>query len=232
MIRAGFESVFVGIETPDNEALKECNKFQNTNRDLVASVTKIQKFGLRVRGGFIVGFDHDSPETFERQIDFVQKSRIVTAMVGMLNAPRGSRLYERLQLEDRLSKDISGDNTDFSTNIIPKMGYDKLVEGYRKVVSGIYSPALYYERVKAFLREYKPLEKRKRSIRFKYIWSHFSYAGAPLKATVVLGIKDKARRYYWKLLFWSLFRRPRLLPMAITYSIYGFHFRKVFGNHM
>jgi radical SAM superfamily enzyme YgiQ (UPF0313 family) len=232
MIRAGFESVFVGIETPDNESLKECNKFQNTNRDLITSVNKIQKLGLRVRGGFIVGFDHDSPETFERLIEFVQKSRIVTAMVGMLNAPRGSRLYERLQKEDRLLKDISGDNTDFSTNIVPKMGYEKLAEGYRKVISGIYSPGLYYERVKAFLREYRPLEKRKRSFHFKYIWSHFGYIGAPLKTIVVLGIKDKARLYYWKLLFWSLFRRPRLLPMAITYSIYGFHFRKVFGSHM
>lgn len=232
MIRAGFESVFIGIETPDDQALKECSKFQNRNRDLVASVNTIQKLGLRVRGGFIVGFDNDSPETFERQIEFVQKSRIVTAMVGMLNAPRGSRLYERLQKEGRLLKDISGDNTDFSTNIIPRMGYEKLAEGYRKVISGIYSPGSYYERVKAFLKEYKPLEKRKRSFRLRYIGHHIRYFGAPFKTIVLLGIKDRARRYYWKLLFWSLFRRPRLLPMAITYMIYGFHFRKVYGNRL
>jgi radical SAM superfamily enzyme YgiQ (UPF0313 family) len=231
MIRAGFESVFVGIETPDAEALKECNKFQNTNRDLVSSVKKIQRFGLRVRGGFIVGFDTDAPDIFERQIKFVQESRIVTAMVGMLNAPIGSKLYERLHKEGRLLKGITGDNTDFSTNIIPKMGYDKLAEGYRRIINGIYSPKLYYERVKEFLREYRPLEKRKRPFHLRYLWCHFSYAGAPLKSMVLLGIKDKARRYYWKLIFWSLFRRPRLLPLAITYSIYGFHFRKVFGNH-
>ena len=232
MIRAGFESVFIGIETPDNEALKECNKFQNINRDLQASVETIQNLGLSVRGGFIVGFDNDPPDIFERQIEFVQKSKIVTAMVGMLNAPRGSRLYERLQKEGRLLKDATGDNTDFTTNIIPKIGYENLADGYRKIINGIYSPKSYYERVREFLRGYKPLEKRKRCTLFRYLWSHSRYLGAPLKTIVLLGVKDRARLYYWKLLGWSLFRRPRLLPLAITYMIYGFHFRKVFEKHM
>jgi len=102
MIQAGFAGVFIGIETPDEESLAECNKFQNKNRDLVACVKKIQKYGLQVRGGFIVGFDNDSPSIFERQIEFIQKSRIITAMVGILNAPRGSRLYKRIEKEGRL----------------------------------------------------------------------------------------------------------------------------------
>ena len=228
MIQAGFEGVFIGIETPDDTSLLECNKFQNRNRDLLAGVKRIQQFGLRVRGGFIVGFDNDCPETFERQIRFIQESRIVTAMVGMLNAPRGSRLYERLQKEGRLEKDVSGDNTDFTTNIIPKMGYERLVAGYKEVINGIYSPHAYYERVKAFLGEYKPLERRKRGLHLRYIRYNLHYLDAPFKTLVILGIKDKARLYYWKLVFWSLFRRPRLLPMAITYMVYGFHFRKVF----
>jgi len=228
MIRTGFDNVFIGIETPDDQALKECHKFQNTNRDLANSVERIQKFGLHVRGGFIVGFDSDSPAIFERQIEFIQKSKIVTAMVGMLNAPRGSRLYERLFKEGRLLKEATGDNTDFSTNIIPKMGYEKLAEGYRKIVNSIYSPRLYYERVREFLREYRPPEKRKIHFHFKYLRWHFFYLVAPFKTLVLLGLKDKARLYYWKLLFWSLFNRPQLLPLAITYSIYGFHFRKVF----
>jgi radical SAM superfamily enzyme YgiQ (UPF0313 family) len=232
MIRAGFDSVFVGIETPDPEGLKECNKFQNTNRDLINSVKKIQKFGLTVRGGFIVGFDHDSPEIFEKQIEFVQKSRIITAMVGMLNAPRGSRLYERLLKENRLLDKISGDNTDFSTNIVPRMGYDKLAEGYKRIISRIYSPKLYYERVREFLREYKPLEKRKKCFHLRSIPDYVHYFFAPIKATVLLGIKDRERIHYWKLVLWSLFRRPKLLPMALTYSIYGFHFRKVYKNHL
>ena len=228
MIQAGFKSVFVGIETPDNRALKECHKFQNTNRDLMDSVERIQKFGLRMRGGFIVGFDSDSPAIFEKQIEFIQKSKIPTAMVGILNAPRGSRLFERLQKEGRLLKEATGDNTDFSTNIIPKMGYEKLAEGYRYIVNGIYSPRLYYERVRGFLRQYKPLEKRKWHFHFRYLRWYFPYLGAPFKALMILGIKDRARIYYWKLFFWSLFRRPLLLPLAITYSIYGFHFRKIF----
>ena len=228
MIGAGFDNVFIGIETPDDRALKECHKFQNTNRDLIDSVKKLQKFGLKVRGGFIVGFDNDSPEIFERQIEFIQKSKIITAMVGMLNAPRGSPLYERLQKEGRLLKEHTGDNTDFSTNIIPKMGYEKLAEGYRNLLNGIYSPRLYYERVKGFLSQYKPLEKRKWHFHFRYLRWYFPYLGAPFKALMILGIIDNARAYYWKLLFWSLFRRPLLLPLAITYSIYGFHFRKVF----
>jgi len=231
MIRAGFESVFVGIETPDDRSLKECSKFQNRNRDLVASVKRIQQIGLRVRGGFIVGFDNDSPDIFERQVRFVQESRIVTAMVGMLNAPGGSRLYERLRKEGRLGKAITGDNTDFSTNIIPAMGYEKLYEGYRRIVNGIYSPGMYYERVKAFLKEYKPLEKRQWRFHFRSLRYNLHYLDAPFRTLVVLGIKDNARLYYWKLLFWSLLRRPRLLPLAMTYHVYGFHFRKVFADN-
>ena len=230
MTRTGFDNVFVGIETPDDQALKECHKFQNRNRDLIGSVKTIQKFGLNVRGGFIVGFDHDSPEIFERQIEFIQKSKIITAMVGLLNAPRGSRLYERLLKEGRLLKEVTGDNTDFSTNIIPKMGYEKLIEGYRKIVSRVYSPRLYYERVKGYLREYRPPEKKKIHFHFGYLRWHFLYLVAPFKTLVLLGIKDKARFYYWRLLLWSLFRRPQLLPLAITYSIYGFHFRKSNSN--
>jgi len=230
MIQAGFEGVFVGIETPDDASLAECNKFQNRNRDLVASVKKIQRFGLQVRGGFIVGFDNDSPSIFQRQIEFIQKSRVITAMVGILNAPRGSRLYKRVNKEGRLLDNVSGDNTDLSTNIIPKMGYDKLIEGYQKIIKGVYSPKPYYERVKTFLREYKPLEKRRLHFHFGHIRFHFGYAGAFFKSIWSLGIRDSSRIYYWKLFFWSLFRRPKLFPMAITFSIYGFHFRRVFEN--
>jgi radical SAM superfamily enzyme YgiQ (UPF0313 family) len=195
-------------------------------------VKRIQQLGLCVRGGFIVGFDNDSPETFERQIRFIQESRIVTAMVGMLNAPNGSRLHERLSKEGRLMKDISGDNTDFSTNIVPKMGYERLVEGYKEVLASIYSPKIYYDRVKAFLKEYEPLEKRKRYLHLRSIRYNLHYLDAPFKTLVILGMKDRARLYYWKLVAWSLFRRPRLLPMAIEYLVYGFHFRKVFGKHL
>ena len=229
MIRAGFESVFVGIETPDTRSLEECSKLQNTRRNLIDSVKRIQQIGLRVRAGFIVGFDNDTPDIFDRQIRFVQESRIITAMVGMLNAPGGSRLYQRLKKEGRLSKESTGDNTDFSTNIVPVMGYEKLFEGYKRIVHTIYSPRTYYERITAFLREYRPLEKRRWRFHFRSIGYNFRYLDAPFKTFLILGIKDNARLYYWKLLLWSLIRRPRLLPMAMAYHVYGFHFRKVFA---
>jgi len=99
MVEAGFDTVFVGIETPNEDSLTECSKSQNKGRDLVESVKQLQRAGLQVQGGFIVGFDHDSPSIFQQQIDFIQKSGIVTAMVGLLQAPLGTRLYERLQKE-------------------------------------------------------------------------------------------------------------------------------------
>jgi radical SAM superfamily enzyme YgiQ (UPF0313 family) len=232
MIKAGFDGVFVGIETPNEESLAECNKSQNQNRDLVACVKKIQKFGLQVHGGFIVGFDNDSSSIFKSQIEFIQKSRIITAMVGLLNAPRGSKLYKRIEKEGRLLKDTSGDNTDFTTNIIPKMGIEKLSIGYKNIINGIYSPKPYYERIRDYLREYKPLEKRVFRLHLGHLRYHFGYVGAFFKSTWSLGIKDKERIHYWKLIFWSLFRRPHLLHIAIAYSIYGFHFRKIFANHL
>jgi len=225
MVKAGFDSVFVGIETPNEESLAECNKLQNKNRDLVSCVRKIHKFGLQVQGGFIVGFDNDPPSIFKRLIAFIQESGIITAMVGLLNAPRGTKLYQRLVKEDRLLNDISGDNTDFSINFIPRMDYETLIKGYKKIVSRIYSPKHYYERVMRFLKEYNPLQE-------KAFHFHFNYLGAFFKSILLLGIKEKGRCYYWKLFFWSLFRRPRLFPLAITFSIYGFHFRKIVENYL
>lgn len=223
MVKAGFTSVFVGIETPNEESLAECNKVPNKNRDLVACVKKIQKFGLQVQGGFIVGFDNDPPSIFERLSGFIQESGIVTAMVGLLNAPRSTRLHQRLGREGRLLKNMSGDNTDFSINFIPKMDYEILIEGYKRIISRIYSPEPYYKRVRTFLRDYKPLEKKAFSF-------HFSYLGAFFKSILFLGIIERERSYYWKLFFWSLFRRPQLFHLAITFTIYGFHFRKIFQD--
>ncbi|MFH1057886.1 MAG: B12-binding domain-containing radical SAM protein [Pseudomonadota bacterium] len=228
MVRAGFEGVFIGIESPSEASLAECGKLQNKGRDLVACVRKIQSFGMEVRGGFIVGFDHDSPEVFEKQIDLIQNSRIVTAMVGLLNAPRGSRLYQRIAQEGRLLREVSGDNTDFFTNLEPKMGLDVLYQGYRRVIAGIYAPGPYYERVKAYLREYRFPKTNHFHFHPALLRLHSGYSLAFFKSVLLLGIKDRARWHYWKLLLWSIFRQPRLLPKAITFAIYGFHFRKVF----
>jgi radical SAM superfamily enzyme YgiQ (UPF0313 family) len=221
MVEAGFDRVFIGIETPNEESLTECNKSQNKNRDLVASVKKMQSYGLEVQGGFIVGFDSDPLSIFRNQINFIQKSGIVTAMVGLLNAPRGTRLFKRLEQENRLLKDFTGNNTDFSMNFIPKMNHETLINGYKHILNTIYAPKQYYERIKVFISQYKPQQKLKVSqVRLNYI-SGF------IKSVWVLGVKEKGRRYYWKLFVSTLLRRPRLFPLSMILSVYGLHFRKV-----
>jgi radical SAM superfamily enzyme YgiQ (UPF0313 family) len=224
MAKAGFDQVFIGIESPNDESLAECSKLQNRNRDLVACVRKIQQAGMEVQAGFIVGFDKDPALIFERLIEFIQTSGIVTAMVGLLNAPHGTKLYDRMKEEGRLMKSPTGDNTDFSINFIPKMSHEALLTGYNKILKTIYSPKHYYARVKTFLKGHHPERLPSGSLRFNYVI-------AGLKSVVRLGIIGRERYQYWKLFFWSLFRRPRLFPLAITLAIYGFHFRKVFRNH-
>ncbi len=219
MVRAGFEAVFVGIETLHEDSLVSCGKKVNEGRDLIASVRQLQRAGLEVQGGFIVGFDEDPPSIFERLTDFIQESGIVTAMVGLLNAPKGTRLHRRLQEEGRLLNDFNGNNTDFATNFIPRMDEDSLLEGYRSVLDAIYAPPNYYDRVRRFLKTFDPPKKV----------FHFNpgYLAALLRSMVVIGIAGKERLHYWRLFFWSLFRKPQLFSLAILFSIYGFHFRKV-----
>jgi len=225
MIKAGFNTVFVGIETPNEESLAECNKIQNQNRDLVASVKKLQNYGLEVQGGFIVGFDSDPVSIFKSQINFIQKSGIVTAMVGLLQAPRGTRLFQRLKKENRLLKGCSGNNTDCSLNFIPKMNYETLISGYKHILNTIYSPKQYYERVKTFLKEYKPRGMARGRITFFHV-------KAFIKSMWFLGIREKGRRYYWKLLLLTLLRWPRSFPLSVTLAIYGFHFRKIVEKYI
>ncbi|MBI4187475.1 MAG: B12-binding domain-containing radical SAM protein [Chloroflexi bacterium] len=220
MIDAGFNTVFVGIETPHEDSLLECAKLQNRNRDLVASVKKLQNFGLEVQGGFIVGFDSDPLSIFKNQISFIQKSGIVTAMVGLLNAPPGTRLYQRLKNEHRLIKAFTGNNTDCSLNFIPKMNYETLIDGYKHILNTIYSPRHYYERVKTFLREYHPPGKIATRPQSHHIRAFF-------KSIWFLGVVEKGRRYYWKLFLSTLLKQPRKFPISISLSVYGYHFRKV-----
>ncbi|MEW5959468.1 MAG: B12-binding domain-containing radical SAM protein [Chloroflexota bacterium] len=224
MVEAGFDMVFIGIETPDEKSLLECSKNQNRNRNLVEDVKRIQRAGLQVQGGFIVGFDHDTPSIFQRQIDFIQQSGIVTAMVGLLQAPPGTQLYERLKREGRLLERLSGDNVDGTTNIIPTMNLDTLRDGYYKILQHIYAPKHYYQRVKTFLQEYTP-PKINAPFEVEYLWAF-------IHSIIRLGIIGRERVHYWQLLLWTLFRRPKLFPLAVTFAIYGHHFRKICELHV
>ncbi len=221
MVAAGFNTVFIGVESPNEDSLAECDKLLNKNRDLITSVNKIQNHGLEVQGGFIVGFDSDPLSIFKSQISFIQKSGIVTAMVGLLNAPKGTRLYQRLKKERRLLERFSGDNTDGSINFIPRMNYETLINGYKQVLDTIYSPRQYYERIKTFLKQYRP-QKRQGLSRLRY-----HHIKALTKSMWFLGIKERGRKYYWKIFAYTLFKHPRSFGLAISLSIFGFHFRKI-----
>jgi radical SAM superfamily enzyme YgiQ (UPF0313 family) len=218
MVEAGFDTVFIGIETPDEAGLVECSKHHNRDRDLIGDVKRLQRAGLQVQGGFIVGFDSDTPAIFRRQWEFIQKSGIATAMVGLLNAPRGTRLYSRLEREGRLTGQTTGDNVDGSTNFIPRMDAGALREGYANLLHRLYAPGPYYRRVRALLREYRP-----RRAPGSFRWSDLvTFAHSSLR----LGIFGRECVHYWGLLAWTILRRPALLHVAVTCAIYGHHFRR------
>ena len=225
MIKAGFQTVFVGIETPHEESLIECSKYQNLKRDLLESVKKIQSFGLETQGGFILGFDHDPPTIFDRMIEFIHESGIVAAMVGLLNAPRGSNLYNRLRKEHRLIKSTSGNNTDFTLNFIPKMDWRQLLDGYKRVLSTIYEPNQYYRRLKNFIANFSPP-------RLRPIYLRFHHFQAFLRSIWHLGIIGEERLHYWKLFTWSLLKKPLIFPLMLSFAIQGYHFRRIFSKYI
>lgn len=223
LLQAGVDVLFVGIETPNEQALAECNKIPNKGRDLLAAAKKLQRFGFVVDGGFILGFDNDDESIFFRLVKFIQQSGIVTAMVGLLNAPRGSRLYERLRKENRLlSEEIVGNNTSFATNIIPKMRISSLIAGYQNVLARLYSAKNYYIRVREFFKNYKPPKRKPTGFRFYYI-------KALVKSFLLIGVLKPERIYFWQLMFWALLRKPRAFPLALRFAIYRLHFAEIAG---
>jgi radical SAM superfamily enzyme YgiQ (UPF0313 family) len=220
MVEAGFDTVFIGIETPDEAGLVESGKCQNQSRNLVEDVKWLQRAGLQVQGGFIVGFDSDTPAIFQSQIEFIQKSGIVTAMVGLLQALPGTGLFERMKRENRLLSDSTGDNVSASTNIVPRMSLEALQEGYKLILRTIYAPENYYRRMKAFLQDYRPGQTRSAALSF-----HYKLAG--FHSIYRLGILGRERLHFWRVMLWTLFHRPRLIRQAITLAIYGYHFRTI-----
>lgn len=219
MARAGFVDVFIGIETPNPASLAECNKKQNSNRDLISNVRIIQNHGLHVMAGFIVGFDNDTTDVFDHLIAFIQESGIVTAMVGLLQAPFGTRLYDRLAGEDRIIREMSGDNSDGTTNIVTKIPSETLKRGYFRIMESIYSPEFLYPRIKTFLSQFKPVRQ---SVALRY--NEMLAFG---KTIIRMGFNLKEYKFYWNLFFWTLAHDFRKIPMAITLVIYGYHFRTI-----
>jgi radical SAM superfamily enzyme YgiQ (UPF0313 family) len=219
MVDAGFKKVFLGIETPDTAALEQCAKIQNTRRDLVDAVHTIQRAGMEVMGGFIVGFDTDRPDIFARQFEFIQKAGVVTAMVGLLQAVPRSRLYQRLAREGRLLGESFGDNTRATFNFETKLDKELLVHGYRRLMQRLYEPNAYYRRIRAFLSEHRP-----RGPKSTISWRDIGALGRSLW---ILGVAHRGRRAFWRFCAGTLVKHPAQFGAAMTLAIYGHHFRQV-----
>ncbi|SFM65590.1 B12-binding domain-containing radical SAM protein [Thermodesulforhabdus norvegica] len=223
MVEAGFNKVFLGLETPEEESLKECGKYQNLKRSLSESVRRIHEHGLAVMGGFIIGFDHDKPDIFKKQFEFIQENGIVTAMIGLLTAIPTTRLYKRLQKEGRLLFDPTGDNTDErgTLNFVTRLDRKWIIEQYNKLMKKAYEPGNYYRRIYRFLETYRPRAKSKVLL---------CDVIAFLRSIWFLGIRDRRglKRLYWKSLVKTLLKYPRSFVFTVTYAIYGYHFRKLF----
>ena len=219
MVNAGFDTVFIGIESPDPASLEECRKSQNRHRDMIADVKTLQRAGLEVQGGFIVGFDHDTPAIFQQQVDFIQESGIVTAMVGQLQAAPCTRLKERLSAEGRLQAAALGHNTDGHTNFMPRMGLQTLRRGHSWMMTTLYSPRAYYRRIKTMLGEF-PVPSRRRPLRLADL-------KAMGRAAVQFGVLGSERVEYWMLMLRTLWHKPRLLALAVRLAAIGHHHRRI-----
>ncbi len=216
MKEAGFIRVFLGIETPVEESLKEAQKLQNTHRNLLDAVRHIQSYGIEVMAGFIVGFDSDPEDVFDRQVEFIQESGIPLAMVGLLMALPGTQLYRRLLKEGRIRDEGHGDNMDCRLNFVPKMDPQRLLEGYKSILQRIYQPDAYYERVRRFLAQRGPAHHSRR-VRSDY----FALARSILKQ----GVLGNARTSYWKFFFDAATQYRHSFDTAITLAIMGYHFQ-------
>jgi radical SAM superfamily enzyme YgiQ (UPF0313 family) len=217
MTAAGFAVVFVGIESPSKESLRETRKLQNLRRDLVEQVRSLRRRGLDVWGGFILGFDHDGDDIFERMIDFVQRSGIAYATVGLLTALPNTALYERLAREGRLLPDGETGDMFALTNVVMRLPEDAMLRGYLRVLEALFEPGAYFARCREHLRHWEAAPGLARE------------ATAEDLATVARslwrqGVRGPYRNAYWAFLAWVLRRAPRKLPLALAQACAGHHF--------
>jgi radical SAM superfamily enzyme YgiQ (UPF0313 family) len=219
---AGFQSVFLGIETPDESGLIASNKLQNTRRSLLESVASIQSYGMQVMGGFILGFDTDRADIFVRMVEFIQKSGIPIAMVGLLQAMPGTQLFRRLWKEGRILDVGHGNNTSEHLNFLPRMDATRLVEGYRSVLKEIYSCEAYYERVKLYLSRTQPKPGEQQE---KQPWLTRGNLRALCTSILRQGIFSRQRWSYWKFLLTAATRYRRCFGAAMTLAVMGYHFQ-------
>ena len=225
MSDAGFDMVFLGIESPNEDALLMTKKKQNTNKEedagsyLLRAIRTIQDSGMEVTGGFIIGMDGD--KEFDSHIRFIQEAGVPMAMAGLLTALKETNLYHRLQSEGRLLDESTGNNTDITLNFVPELPREHLISEYRRVVSTLYDPTLenYFERCLTLIKNLKPVK----------------HSGQKIGKMEVMAVARSIRRQlfskqgpaYLRFLINVIKDYPSMLDKAIRLAIHGYHFEKM-----
>jgi radical SAM superfamily enzyme YgiQ (UPF0313 family) len=216
MTSSGFRAIFIGIETPSPEALRETKKLQNLKRDMAEQVHDILGQGLSVWAGFILGFDNDGPDIFDRMIEFVQRAAIPYAMVGMLIALPNTPLHRRMEEEGRLRDDVPGDQFGL-TNVVTTLPTPEMIAGYRRVLETLYDPDVFFERCRESLLRWRPAEASRRLPPLRDVI-------AGLRSIRAQGIDGPYRRAYWRFISWVVRNRPSRLPRALAQAACGHHY--------
>lgn len=220
MRSAGFDNVFLGIETPIVETLALNHKQQNTKADMLDSIRIIQAKGIEVMGGFIVGFDSDPENIFDLQIDFIEKAAIPLAMIGTLVALPNTQLFRRLEREGRIVGETDGNNThSMELNFIPRMPRETLMEGYKRIIAAIYNPKNYFGRCAALLKRMPYSEN-----------SHSSIDGRHIKALFRSLLRQTFSKYgahYLRFLTSVILHNPKHFPGAVAMAVKGHHLFKM-----
>jgi radical SAM superfamily enzyme YgiQ (UPF0313 family) len=222
MVKANFWRVFIGIETPSVASLKETKKFQNLRRDLLDSIRFIQQHGLWVMGGFIVGFDNDEADIFDRQIEFIERAAIPWARTGALQAPPTTPLYERMKREGRLIQSSLEPSNFSPPNFRTVLPLPELLDGLKRMLLTLYDPCRFYDRVLDSLERWQARpEQRASALSFLY------RLRVVFKSVWRQGMLSGYRRAYWNflgrlMLRWGLNLQKRQLGFELALS--GHHF--------
>jgi radical SAM superfamily enzyme YgiQ (UPF0313 family) len=239
MVRANFIATFVGIESPDEESLREAKKYQNVRAGgtLLEKVRRIQEAGMEVWCGMIMGFDHDDEGIFDRQIRFVQDARIAFSMSGMLSAIPKTPLHDRLAAEGRLD---TSDTCEFGTNVVPLLiSRAELRDGYIRVLNAIYEPGAYFERTEALFLEPSfeiGIKKRRNWLTWpRQIPTEIAFLlrGIGLFARLMARVPDprlrrEYRRRLWR--FLKVHRRPGLVLNYLFHMAMHYHSFRLAGR--
>lgn len=222
--KAGFFLIFLGVETPETKSLEGAGKHINVQTDIYDVVKTFHRRGIGVQGGFVYGFDPDTLSTSKKMVAFIQRLGIMTAMTGLLEALPGTKLTERLTREGRITGLSTGDNTAGRSNVIPKsMTTKEQSEGFRYIVSRVYSPSRYFFRIVQFLRHYRPNP---------YLRSRPTREGARafIRSIIRIGLRPRSAFWYWTSWLVTFVLSPKAFPDVIRNWIFFRYFEDVTGK--